>query len=240
MKKLTALLLALVMVLSLCTGALAADPPKASLTAQGLTIDGEKTDPLEAYSINGETYFKLRDVAQLLRGTAARFQVGYDEATGTVAIETGKEYESVGGELVRGEDRSSDCIASLNPITIDGESVTLTAYCLRGNNFFRLRDLGDALGFFANYDAAENSMSVTTPDGVRKAMAEIMNDPEHGVGIAGLAIIKEGKVLFADTLGAKTLNEDGSVKEAPEPGRRVACHLVIPRGPEACRDIQSR
>ena len=130
-------------------------------TAQGLKIDGaEKT--AEIYNINDENYFKLRDVAMLLRGTDAQFEVVYDPETNAITVETGKAYTPVGGELEPHADRSASIVASPQTLAIDGEAAHLTAFNLEDNNFFRLRDLGRALGFDVDYDETTNTMLVTT------------------------------------------------------------------------------
>ena len=103
MKKLISLLLSLTMALSLCAPAFAAN---VVLSPQNLTVDG-KAVTCEKYNIGGANYFKLRDLAQALSGTSSQFEVGWDGATGTVSITTGKAYTSVGGELSAGADKSS-------------------------------------------------------------------------------------------------------------------------------------
>ena len=137
-------------------------------TAQGLKIDGaEKT--AEIYNINDENYFKLRDIAMLLNGTDAQFEVVYDPETDAITVETGKAYTPVGGELEPHADRSASIVASPQTLTVDGAAAHLTAFNLEGNNFFRLRDLGRALGFDVDCDEAANTMLVTTAAASAKA-----------------------------------------------------------------------
>ena len=135
---------------------------KANATTQDLLIDGEAKDA-EIYNVNDENYFKLRDIAMLLNGTGSQFSVGYDPASKTIAVVTGEAYVPLGGELeIPEEDKSGSCVVSSQSLTIDGEPVALTAYNLAGNNFFGLRELGEALGFDVEYDPAERAMLVTS------------------------------------------------------------------------------
>ena len=60
-----------------------------SPTAHSMTVDGKKVNPA-AYTIDGNNYFKLRDVAALLSGTEAQFQVGYDEQTKAITLTAGQ------------------------------------------------------------------------------------------------------------------------------------------------------
>ncbi|MBE6909970.1 MAG: carbohydrate-binding domain-containing protein [Ruminococcaceae bacterium] len=130
-------------------------------TTQNLTVDGAAQNA-EIYNINGSNYFKLRDIAMLLSGTGAQFSVDYDAASRTIIITTGRGYTPQGGELERGTDRSASCVRSAQTLVIDGRTVALTAYNLGGNNFFRLRELGAALGFGVDYDETTRTMLVTS------------------------------------------------------------------------------
>ena len=81
-------------------GAAVAGPAAgASLTAQQSTqrimVDGEPVQ-IEAYSIGGNNYCKLRDV-----GKAVGFAVSYDALTNTVRINTKEAYEAAASATVR-------------------------------------------------------------------------------------------------------------------------------------------
>ncbi|MCR5262909.1 MAG: copper amine oxidase N-terminal domain-containing protein, partial [Clostridiales bacterium] len=139
----------------------AAEQLKVSLTSQRLTVDGVEKNA-EIYNINDKNYFKLRDIAAMLNGTGSQFSVEYDAEAQMISITTGAAYEPTGGELVVGEDKSDSCVVSGQKVMIDGETAELTAYNLGGNNFFGLRDLGEALGFDVDYDADTRTMIVTS------------------------------------------------------------------------------
>ncbi len=133
----------------------------AVLSPQRLSVDGEYID-VEKYNINGNNYFKLRDIAYLLNGTPAQFSVFWDGSC--MWITTGEAYEPNGMELDLGEDKSISARRSEQHVYINGELRTdLTVYYMKGNNFFKLRDLGDALGFEVDYDKATNS-ALINPD----------------------------------------------------------------------------
>ncbi len=124
---------------------------------QNLSVDGAKKD-VEKYNIDGSNYFKLRDIAYLLNGTGSRFSVGWDAETGTVSIVTGEAYEPNGSEMIVGSDKSATAVPSAQTIRINGVVRTdLSVFNLDGNNFFKLRDLGEALGFDVDYDPDTNT-----------------------------------------------------------------------------------
>ena len=128
-------------------------------TPQALKVDGEAKET-EVYNIDDYNYFKLRDLAMLLSGTAAQFSVDYDEVARTISIQTGKAYVPVGGELAAGVDNSASAQRSTQTVILDGEECELVAYNIGDYNFFKLRELGDALGFYVDYDEDTNTMLV--------------------------------------------------------------------------------
>ena len=130
-------------------------------TSQKLTVNGVAKNT-EIYNIDGSNYFKLRDMAALLNGTGSQFSVDYDAARNTIVVKTGEAYTPVGGELATGTDKSASAVASAQSIEINGVKVELTAFNIGGNNFFKLRELGAALGFDVDYDAGTATMLVTS------------------------------------------------------------------------------
>lgn len=131
------------------------------LTKQNLSVNGKAQDT-EIYNIDGYNYFKLRDIAKLLNGTGSQFSVDYDATSATVIVKTGAAYEPVGGELERGADKSGSAVPSPQSVKINGQKVSMTAYNIGGNNFFKLRELGTALDFAVDYDEASATMIVTS------------------------------------------------------------------------------
>lgn len=51
-------------------------------------------------------------------------------------------------------------VLSTQPIYVDGQRVSMTAYAINGNNYVRLRDIGKAVDFGVTYDAATNSVYI--------------------------------------------------------------------------------
>ncbi len=177
-RKALAFALALVLLLALGAPAFAAEYKNAAMVSnQSLKVDG-KDIVCEKYNVEGRNYFKLRDLAQLLNGTASQFDVSYDKATNTATITTGHAYTTPDGtELVVGEDKSATAVRSPQTVVIDGETRTdLTAYNIGGNNYFQLRELGKVLGFYVHYDEATRTALVDQAD----------EDEDFGTGDASL------------------------------------------------------
>ncbi len=134
--------------------------PAVVLSPQKLTVDGRPV-ACEKYNIDGSNYFKLRDLAYLLRDTPAAFAVVWDAATGSVIIAPGLPYAPDGSELAPGADKSATAVPSPQSVWfLDAPVDDLSVYNIGGNNFFKLRDLGKLLGFAVDYDADSDTAIV--------------------------------------------------------------------------------
>ena len=157
MKKLLPTLLALLLVCLALPCASAAD---VTPSPQKLSVDGTDAD-CDKYNIDGSNYFKLRDLAYLLSKSDSRFSVAFDAESNAVTVVPGGDYVPVGGELERGKDLSKTAVASKQSVLINGEAVEgISVYNIGGNNYFKLRDLGSALGFTVAFDADANTAVV--------------------------------------------------------------------------------
>lgn len=121
-----------------------------SSTASSVLVDGEDV-AFDAYNIGGNNYFKLRDLAYVLNGTEKQFEVGFDSAKNAIMLTSGEEYTPVGGEM-SGGNNSNTVTPATAQIYLDGREIKLTAYNIGGSNYFKLRDLGEAVNFGVSYD----------------------------------------------------------------------------------------
>ena len=86
------------LILLLCLAACLTAQAAAAPSAQNFQVDG-KAVKTEVYNIDGNNYFKLRDIAMLLKGTQSGFSVDYDAGAKMISISGGSDYMPVGGEL---------------------------------------------------------------------------------------------------------------------------------------------
>jgi len=155
-----------------------AQPTISNVLVNNVAVD------FQAYNINGYNFFKLRDIAYVLNGTAAQFNVewvmrGSEEwgMWGEIHIDPRVPYQPIGGELVNTSVGAAAASFAGSPIEIyreledwRGEMTwqtrspenPLVAYNINGYNYFRLRDLGDALGFSVDWDESANTILITT------------------------------------------------------------------------------
>ncbi|MGE4485526.1 MAG: right-handed parallel beta-helix repeat-containing protein [Oscillospiraceae bacterium] len=175
-KRFAGFTLVVLMALFLTQAAVAA-APQVVLSAQSLIVDS-KYVVCEKFNIDGSNYIRLRDIAYLLNGTDSQFSVNRDSAANTVSLVTGEAYLADGSELVT-SDTNKSCTAvpcSLS-VQIDGETVTdLSAYHIGNSDYFKLRDLGNAMGFAVKYNVAANAAVVNSIAEVTVTTAEELLD----------------------------------------------------------------
>ena len=138
------------------TGRLVATPTSSTVLVNGKNV------AFDAYNINGNNYFKLRDVAYTLSGTAKQFDVSWDAANNAIALTKGKAYTSIGGEMAsKGSGNKTPTPTNAGIYMLDRE-LYLTAYNIEGNNYCKLRDIGQAFDFGVDWDAAKNTIVIDT------------------------------------------------------------------------------
>ena len=138
-------------------------------STQEVLVDG-KTVTFACYALKDENgnptnYIKLRDLAMILNGTLAQFQVGWD---GSVTITTKSAYTPNGseGSTPYSGDRSyteSDAVTKIN-----GQTADLTAFVLTDDNgggytYYKLRDLGQALDFNVGWNGSSIFVETDKP-----------------------------------------------------------------------------
>jgi prophage antirepressor-like protein len=134
---------------------------KAVPTASTVLVDGT-SKAFDAYNIEGNNYFKLRDLAYVLSGTAKQFGVGWDGAKNAISLMSGQPYTAVGGEMASKGKGNKTPTPTAAKVFLDGEALTFSAYNIDGNNYFKLRDIAQAFDFGVTWDGAANKIAVDT------------------------------------------------------------------------------
>lgn len=117
-----------------------------------VTVDGERVDP-QGYNINGYNFYKLRDIAYILNGTDSQFNVTWDGANNRIVLTDDAAYQEVGGEMTSSASAEIKNVSeSDSTIVLDGKTLSLTGYRINGNNYYKIRDVGSALGFSVDFD----------------------------------------------------------------------------------------
>jgi len=169
MKKTLMMVLVIALVLSMSTVAFAVtEPIKATKTSSTVLVDGVEVQ-FDAYNINSNNYFKLRDLASALNGSNKQFDVTWDGTKNAINLITNKPYTVVGGELEVNSNSNITVNNTNSKVYVNGNEVNMQAYNINGNNYFKLRDLGEFTGFNVDWDGVNNKILIDTKTDVVKA-----------------------------------------------------------------------
>ena len=116
-----------------------------------VTVDGEAAEVATA-NVNGETYYRLRDLATAVNGTADQFNVEWQNG---VIVITGEAYTT---EALAPAAEATGSAISLT-IEVDGETVTTSAAEINGNNYVPASLLAE-LGVTAS--VSNGTLAITT------------------------------------------------------------------------------
>lgn len=141
-----------------------AAPVTAVPTSSPVLVNGVQI-AFDAYEINDNNYFKLRDLAYVLNGTGKQFEISWNETENAIALTSGQPYTAVGGEMTSKGEGSKSAVPTTSKIFLDGTEISLTAYNIGDNNYFKLRDIGAAFDFGVDWDAAAGIIRIDTSKG---------------------------------------------------------------------------
>lgn len=129
---------------------------------------------VEMYNIQGNNYLKLRDIAYMLDGSDASFDVEYDASVNAINLVEGKAYTKTGGEM-SGVAWNQTATLSNDKVLKDGEPVTIKGYKIHGNNFYMLRDVLKHFDAEIDFDTVTSTVIVETDDGMSYIERQIVN-----------------------------------------------------------------
>lgn len=138
-------------------------------STQTVEVDGKPIE-FQMYALkdaNGydTNYVKLRDVAYVLNGTKAQFNV---EWYGAVRVNSGMAYTANGSEMYTPYRGDRPYTQPGGVTIVDGEDRYLDAILLNDDNgggytYYKLRDLGNALGFTVDWSSQRGVYIETQP-----------------------------------------------------------------------------
>jgi len=141
-------------------------PEKATATPSStrLMVNG-KNVAVDAYTIGGNNYIKIRDLAAMVNNTVKNFEVTYDSLKNAINLISNKAYTSVGGEMAKGDGKARQATRTNSKIFVDGGEVSMTAYNIGGSNYFKLRDVMQIFDISVGWDSATSTATINTNDG---------------------------------------------------------------------------
>ena len=133
----------------------------ATRSIANMLVNGERV-AVTGYTVNDSNYFKVRDIAMLLRNTPSKFNVSWDGNLNAIMIDTHSDYIAIGGELSSEIEQDMNVVENNTPIYVDGRRTAITAYNINGSSYFKIRDIADAAGFEIQWDGASQTINIIT------------------------------------------------------------------------------
>jgi hypothetical protein len=136
-------------------------PQDATPSAWSLNVNGGTLRGTDMYSISGNNYLKIRDIAALLNGTVKQFNISVEDRT--VNLISGAAYDARGDEMTPNPNavktKTSETTFSF---TLDGKPIELTAYMIAGSNYIRIRDILRLFDVFVGYNSSLREFYIDT------------------------------------------------------------------------------
>lgn len=180
---------------------------------------GRAADPT-IYNIEGNTYFKLRDLGRLLD-----FGVSYDRAENAVHIAPDASYAPEAGEsstISNTATANAAAIPTEQTLYLNGTRISPTMYNIKGNNYVGLRALGKLVDFGVafNYDNKRITAYAAYPYIDETAWNAAYNDFTNDLRTLGESYYNVTAAHFAPVLTDSTdwraaISALRSVKNAP-------------------------
>ena len=183
---------------------------EATKTSQKLTLDG-KDVKVGFYNIAGSNYIKLRDLAAIFNGTEKKFDISYDKKNNSFIILKERDYKKVKGDLEEIKDEKAEATMSVKKVLInynpEGSEIyqekSAQTALINGNNYLKLRDLSDLVGFSIKYDKKTNTIELESKYG---------EDPSYD-GFVTREFTEEDEKIFKNIEGLYNAMADDNTED---------------------------
>lgn len=180
----------------------------------------KKDMAFDIYNIDGNNYFKLRDIAYVLNGTGSQFSVSFDAQSDTITLMRGEAYTVTGTEMQPGTGTADvRAVTSNQKVVVSGKLAGMEAYNIGGSNYFKLRDLADRLNFSVSWNQAAQTVDITSVKAPEKptepqepveetpqqAVLRLVNEERQKAGLP--ALTTSGLLQQAADIRAKEMNQ---------------------------------
>lgn len=136
-----------------------------TLTAKptaGAVLVNKTAVTFDSYLINDNNYFKLRDLAEVLKGDAKGFAISWNEEQKAINMLQGELYTSVGTELQIGDGSEQAYTTNTATILLDNETIYMQAYTINGNTYFKLRDVCQVFDIGVTWDQSTQTIGINS------------------------------------------------------------------------------
>lgn len=134
---------------------------KAKPSNAKVIVNGEEID-FDVYQIDGNSYTKLRDIAQILDGSEKQFEVSWNQANKEIDLISNESYTAVGGELEKDSSQKQKLRFNSAAIAKDGQGLELKSYSINNNSYFKMRDITDAFDIDLEWNQKTKTIEINT------------------------------------------------------------------------------
>ena len=138
-----------------------ADSTSADPTGSKVKVNGETVE-FDAYNINGNNFFKLRDIAYTINDTDKKFSVGWNNSVKSVSMTSGASYKPNGTEMSSPGASTVTADITNAKLYLDKTQIYPLTYSVNNNNYVKLQDLARAMDFQVGYDSGSKTVTINT------------------------------------------------------------------------------
>ncbi|NMA67244.1 MAG: hypothetical protein GX957_13590 [Clostridiaceae bacterium] len=176
----------------------------ASPSSVKFLVNGKNVS-VDAYAIGGYNFIKLRDLAAMVNNTNKNFDVIWNGSNKSINLVSNKAYTFVGGEMTKGDGIAKQATRTSSKIFLDGKEVSLTAYTIGQNNYFKLRDVMQLFDIGVGWDGATSTAIINTNESYENSSDIVMSTPTKIVYNVGDSFEIAGfKMVYVGTDGKTT------------------------------------
>lgn len=137
-------------------------PIQAVKSNSKLLLDNKEVQAL-AYNIENNNYVQLRDLADLLSSTDAKFDVRWEPGDNSILLVKDEKYvKSLDSFEGRVYPEQTFAKKSKSTVKLSAKTLNLKGYNIDGNNYYKLRDLAEHLGFKVVWNAEKKQVELST------------------------------------------------------------------------------
>jgi len=142
--------------------AVSENTPEAVPGTETVLINGTEVT-FNTYSLNGNEYYRLRDIAKSFMGTSKSISITEDSVNHRLELKSNEYYTATGDELGTEPNTENAAVSKDNRSVIyDGSAAGISGYDINGEIYFTLNDLQSMMGFTLGTDDASGEESILT------------------------------------------------------------------------------
>lgn len=134
-----------------------ANTREVKLNYQGFKVNS-KISNVVAYDIKGENYYRIRDIASILKDTNKKFDTIYENEKNEICLVTDKNYTEEDKLVIY--DEVAEAIDSASKLNYNEKVVELKAYNIKGYNYYSIEEIAELMDFHISFDT--NNVNIYT------------------------------------------------------------------------------